>query len=125
MILRRALPISLALVALACAGPLPAAKAGNAAAKAGNAAAGKQKAAACGACHGADGNKTLDDSYPRIAGQYPDYLRKSLLEYKSGKRKNTVMQGQVQALSEQDIADLSAYYGSLDGELHDLSEHAR
>ena len=118
MILRRALPISLALVAFAFAGTALAAKAGNAAA-------GKQKAAACGACHGADGDKTLDGTYPRIAGQYPDYLQKSLLEYKSGKRKNTVMQGQVQALSEQDIADLAAYYGSLDGEVHDLSSHAR
>ena len=121
MILRRALPISLALVAFAFAGTaLASTKAGK-----GNAAAGKQKAAACGACHGADGNKTLDGTYPRLAGQYPDYLQKSLLEYKSGKRKNTVMQGQVQALSEQDIADLAAYYGSLDGEVHDLSSHAR
>ena len=118
MILRRALPLSLAALAFAFAGPVLAAKAGNAAA-------GKQKAAACGACHGADGNKTLDDTYPRLAGQYPDYLSKALHEYKSGKRKNPVMAGQAQALSDEDIADLAAYFGSLDGEIHDLSEHAK
>ena len=114
----RLLPIALALAAFAFSGAAVAAKSGNVAA-------GKTKAAVCASCHGADGNKTLDDTYPRIAGQYPDYLQKSLLEYKSGKRKNTVMQGQVQALSEQDIADLAAYYGSLDGVVHDLSSHAR
>lgn len=90
----------------------------------GNATAGKQKAAACAACHGADGNKTLDGTYPRLAGQYPDYLAKALREYKSGKRKNLVMQGQVQSLKPEDIDDISAYYGSLEGEVHDLSKHA-
>jgi cytochrome c553 len=123
MSLRHALPRSiqiaaLALVAFAFAGSA-------AAAKAGNAAAGKQKAAACAACHGSDGNKTLDDTYPRLAGQYPDYLQKALSEYRSGKRKNPVMGGQAQALSDEDIADLAAYFGSLDGEIHDLSKHAR
>ena len=88
----------------------------------GNAAAGKQKAAACGACHG-DGNKTLDGTYPRLAGQYPDYLAKALREYKSGKRKNAVMAGQVQNLEDKDIDDIAAYYGSLKGEIHDLSDH--
>jgi cytochrome c553 len=118
MSLRHALSISLALVAFAVAGPVLAAKAGNAAA-------GKQKAAACGACHGSDGNKTLDGTYPRLAGQYPDYLSKALHEYKSGKRKNAVMAGQAQALSDEDIADLAAYFGSLDGEIHDLSQHEK
>ncbi|MCC6757002.1 MAG: c-type cytochrome, partial [Arenimonas sp.] len=63
----------------------------------GNAAAGKQKAVVCAACHGADGNKTLDNTYPKLAGQYPDYLLKVLKDYKSGKRNNAVMAGQVQA----------------------------
>src|SRR5205085_2119882 len=53
----------------------------------GNATRGKQKAAPCAACHG-DGNKTLNDTYPKLAGQYPDYLSKALHEYKNGKRKN-------------------------------------
>jgi cytochrome c553 len=114
----RPLSITLALAAFAFAGTA-------AAAKAGNAAAGKQKAAACAACHGADGNKTLDGTYPRLAGQYPDYLAKALREYRDGKRKNAVMAGQAQALKDEDIEDLAAYYGSLDGEVHDLSSHAR
>lgn len=92
---------------------------------AGNAAAGKAKALACAACHGADGDKTLDGTYPKLAGQYADYLAKALNEYKSGKRKNAIMAGQAQALSAADIANLSAYYASLPGAVHDLSRHAR
>jgi cytochrome c553 len=83
----------------------------------GDAAAGKQKATACAACHGADGNKTLDNSYPKLAGQYPDYLLKTLREYKTGKRVNAVMAAQVQALSEADMANLAVYYGSLKGQM--------
>lgn len=94
----------------------------------GNAAAGKDKASkVCAACHGADGNHTLDASYPRLAGQYPEYLSKVLHDYKSGKRSNPIMAGQAQGLSDQDIADLSAYFGSVNGQgqIHDLSGHAR
>lgn len=94
------------------------------AAPTGNLAAGKAKAQACAACHG-DGNKTLDGTYPKLAGQYPEYLSKALHEYKSGKRKNPIMGGQAQSLSEQDIANLSAYFGSLKPEVHDLSTHTR
>jgi len=94
------------------------------AAPTGNAAAGKKKAGTCAACHG-DGNKTLNDTYPRLAGQYPEYLSKAMHEYKSGKRKNAIMAAQAQTLTEQDIADLSAYYGSLKPVIHDLSGHAR
>ena len=83
----------------------------------GNAVAGKQKAEACASCHGADGNKTLDNSYPKLAGQYPDYLLKALKEYKSGKRSNAVMAGQVQNLSEADMANLAVYFGSLPGQM--------
>ena len=90
----------------------------------GNAAAGKKKAGTCAACHG-DGNKTLNDTYPKLAGQYPEYLSKSMHEYKSGKRKNAIMSAQAQTLSEQDIADLSAYFASLKPQIHDLSGHAR
>lgn len=87
----------------------------------GNAAAGKQKSATCTACHGADGNTTLDGTYPRIAGQYPDYLAKALRDYKSGKRKNAVMGGQAQTLSDEDINDLALYFSTLPGEVHDIS----
>ena len=90
----------------------------------GNAAAGKKKAGTCAACHG-DGNKTLNDTYPKLAGQYPEYLSKAMHEYKSGKRKNAIMGAQAQALSEQDIADLAAYFGAQQAQIHDLSGHAR
>jgi cytochrome c553 len=90
----------------------------------GSAAAGKAKAVPCAACHG-NGNKTLDGTYPKLAGQYPDYLQKALGEYRSGKRKNAIMGGQAKALSDQDIADLSAYCGSQNAQIHDLSGHAR
>lgn len=89
----------------------------------GNAAAGKEKAVkVCAACHGADGNKTLDNTYPRLGGQYADYLEKVLHDYKSGKRKNPVMGAQAQTLSEKEIADLAAYYASQKAEIHDLSK---
>lgn len=103
--------ILIALAALALAGQA------SALGVKGNAAAGKQKAVVCAACHGADGNKTLDNTYPKLAGQYPDYLLKALRDYKSGKRVNAVMAGQVQALSEADMANLAVYYGSLPGQM--------
>lgn len=76
---------------------------------AGDANAGKQKSAACGACHGADGNSPTD-GFPKLAGQHESYLLKQLQDYKNGKRKDAIMTGQVAALSEQDMADLSAYF---------------
>ena len=92
----------------------------------GNAAAGKAKATTvCAACHGTDGNKTLDNTYPRLAGQYADYLAKALHDYKSGKRKNPIMIGQAQGLSDEEIADVAAYFGSLPAQIHDLSGHGR
>lgn len=84
----------------------------------GNIAAGKVKATTvCAACHGADGIKTLDNSYPILAGQYPDYLLKALKEYKSGKRSNAIMAGQAQNLTEADMANLAVYFGSLPSQL--------
>jgi cytochrome c553 len=113
-------PTRLALAAVLFAIAVPAL-----AAPTGNPAAGKTKAQTCAACHGADGNKSLDGTYPLLAGQYPDYLSKALHEYKNGKRKNAIMGGQAQALSEQDIADLAAYFGSQNGTVHDLTGHQR
>jgi cytochrome c553 len=89
----------------------------------GDVAAGKAKAQqVCAACHGADGNKTLDSTYPKLAGQYADYLSKALHDYKSGKRANAIMAGFAAGLSDEDIDDLSAYFASQKGDLHDLSE---
>ena len=75
-------------------------------------AAGKAKATeVCAACHGADGNSTSAD-FPKIGGQYGDYLAKALRDYKSGQRKNPIMAGFAQALSKQDIENLAAYYSA-------------
>jgi len=76
---------------------------------AGDASAGKGKSAVCAACHGADGNSPTD-MFPKIAGQGEAYLVKQLIEFKSGVRSNAVMAPMVAALTEQDMADLAAYY---------------
>ncbi len=77
----------------------------------GNAAAGKEKAAACGGCHGEDGNNDTP-MFPRLAGQYESYLVKALQDYKAGKRNNPMMAGFAASLSEQDMKEIAAYYAS-------------
>ena len=78
---------------------------------AGDAEAGKSKSAMCAACHGPDGNSPAP-TFPKLAGQHAAYLAKQLAEYKSGERQNATMNGMAAALSEQDIADLAAFYSS-------------
>jgi cytochrome c553 len=78
---------------------------------AGDVSAGKAKAAVCAACHGADGNSP-SDMFPKLAGQGEAYLLKQLIEFKDGTRENAVMAPMVAALSEQDMADLAAFYAS-------------
>lgn len=78
---------------------------------AGDADAGKTKAAACGACHGADGNSAVA-SFPKLAGQGEKYLIKQMEDIKSGARPVPTMTGQLDAFGEQDIADIAAYYAS-------------
>ena len=51
----------------------------------------------CAACHGKDGNTPIDPSYPKLAGQYRDFLQRSLLDDQSGARKNAIMASQAQA----------------------------
>jgi cytochrome c553 len=65
----------------------------------------------CQACHGMDGNSSNAD-YPKLGGQYPDYMAKALRDYKSGVRKNAIMLGFAQGLSSQDIDNVAAYYAS-------------
>ncbi|HEY2630681.1 MAG TPA: cytochrome c [Usitatibacter sp.] len=81
------------------------------AAASGEADVGKKKSTACAACHGANG-VSASDAFPSLAGQYEDYLESALRHYKSGKRKNAIMQGQVANLSPKDMMDLAAYYAS-------------
>lgn len=80
----------------------------------GDAIEGEKKSITCQACHGNDGNG-VDPQYPRLAGQYADYLEHAMASYQNGKRTNIVMVGMMSALSEQDIKDLAAFYSSKDG----------
>lgn len=65
----------------------------------------------CQACHGLDGNSQVAD-YPKLGGQYPDYLAKALRDYKSGARKNPIMAGFAGTLTAKDIENVAAYYAS-------------
>jgi cytochrome c553 len=98
----RSLPLLVLIVALGA----------GADASAADPSAGKAKAAeVCQACHGLDGNSAAAD-FPKLGGQYPDYLAKALRDYKSGQRKNPIMAGFAKPLSTQDIDNLAAYYAS-------------
>lgn len=75
----------------------------------------------CASCHGADYNKPIDPTYPKLGGQHADYLAAALRAYKRGNgsngRVNAIMALQVQPLSNRDMADLGAYLASLPTEL--------
>ena len=78
---------------------------------AGDVQAGKGKAAACAGCHGADGQGVAPN--PALAGKKEDQLIQALKDYKSGKRDNAVMKGMASSLSDQDVANVAAYFASL------------
>ena len=86
---------------------------------------GKATGQSCIDCHGADGNAPIDPTYPKLGGQYADYLAHSLQGYRDGKRAGSgttdLMATQAKALNDQQIADLAAYFGSRPGQLRDLS----
>jgi cytochrome c553 len=65
----------------------------------------------CAACHGADGNSLLPVN-PSLAGQHASYLYKQLSDYKSGLRKNAVMNSMVAALSDDDLRNLAAFFAA-------------
>jgi cytochrome c553 len=76
--------------------------------------AGAQKTQMCGGCHGIPGWRTAYPevySVPKIGGQHPAYIVKALQEYKSGERSHPSMKAIAATLSDQDMADLAAYYG--------------
>ena len=84
-------------------------------AKAGDVAAGKTKAAMCIGCHGIPGYKaSFPEIYqvPMISGQNAKFIAASLVAYQKGERKHPTMRGIAGSLTEQDIADLSAFYES-------------
>lgn len=77
----------------------------------GDAAAGQAKSALCATCHGADGNSQIAMN-PKLAGQSAKYLIKQIQDYKSGERQDPTMNAMVASLSDQDIADIAAWYAS-------------
>ena len=79
--------------------------------------AGRNKAAMCQGCHGIDGYRMAFPevySVPRLGGQHQAYIVKALQAYKSGARSNPTMRAIAATLSDQDMANLAAYYGSAD-----------
>ncbi len=108
-----------AVVVFGVAAPLSALAATAVAVK-GDAAAGKAKAEACVACHGADGN-SMAPTFPKLAGQGERYLFKQLKEINRADKKGDIirpvptMVGQTENLSDQDLADIAAYYASQNG----------
>jgi cytochrome c553 len=88
---------------------------------AGDATAGQALAAPCAACHGQNGVAVLP-AYPNLAGQGEAYLRKQLGLIKSGARAVPLMAGQLDALSEADLANLAAFYASLPATVNQAKE---
>ena len=75
----------------------------------------------CQSCHGLDG-QGLDDTYPKLAGQFADYMIKALQDYKSGARNNAIMSAFAKTLTEQDMENVASYYSNLkENRLEDLS----
>ena len=78
---------------------------------AGDAAAGKAKSVVCSACHGATGI-SVNPMWPNLAGQQEQYLVKQIKAFRDGTRKDPTMAPMVAALSDEDIANLAAYYAA-------------
>ena len=81
----------------------------------GDPAAGKKKTSMCAGCHGIGGYKTVfPEVYhvPRLGGQHAAYIVKALQEYKAGNRSHPTMRAIAAGLTDQDMADLAAYYAS-------------
>lgn len=100
-------PVSPEAPAVAVAAPV----ADTGPAKAGDPKAGQSKAGACAACHALDGNAT-DALYPKLAGQHEQFIWRQLKLFKSGERDNAIMMGMAAPLSEQDMRDIGAYFGT-------------
>ena len=94
----------------------------------GDPSAGENMVAACGACHGADGNSAAP-TFPKLAGLGEKYLVKQLMDIRDGARPVPTMIGQLDGKSDQDLANMAAYYsaqprsgGQTDPELLALGE---
>ena len=78
---------------------------------AGDAAAGKAKSAICAACHGVDGT-SMNPMWPNLKGQHEQYLVKQIKAFRDGERKDPSMAPMVATLTDEDIANLAAYFAS-------------
>jgi len=78
---------------------------------AGDAEKGKASAASCAACHGADGNSAAA-TFPKLAGQNEEYIVAQLQAFKEGRRPNSMMAPMALGLSDEDMANIGAYYAS-------------
>ena len=81
---------------------------------------GKATGQSCVDCHGAEGNAPIDATYPKLGGQYGDYLAHALQNYRAGDRQHALMTPQAAALTDQEISDLAAYFGSRPAQVRDL-----
>jgi len=79
---------------------------------AGDAEAGKAKSLTCAACHGGKGISPVD-SYPNLAGQKEQYFVEQMTAFRDGTRENAQMTPMVSGLSDEDIANLAAYYAAM------------
>ncbi len=87
---------------------------GTAVAHAADVNAGKAKSTVCAACHGANGI-SVSPEFPKLAGQYYDYLVQAITEYQNGGRKNPIMKGMAANLKPADMEDLAAYFAAQNG----------
>jgi cytochrome c553 len=78
---------------------------------AGSAEAGQAKSATCMACHGMDGNSP-NPEWPNLAGQHAPYIMQQLKAFKAGQRQNDLMSPMAMILSDEDMADLAAYFSA-------------
>ena len=100
---------------LACSVLVLAAAPSVAADAAGNADAGRQKASMCMGCHNIPGYKTAFPSVyhvPKLNGQHAAYIAAALKAYKTGERAHPSMRGIAATLTDQDMADLGAFYAA-------------
>ena len=98
-------------VVITTAFALPAIAAGAVAPAKADLAKGQEKAAACMACHTADGTRGLPAN-PILQGQHAEYLVKQLNEFKAGKRANAIMSGMAAPLTHEDMVNIAAFYNS-------------
>lgn len=81
---------------------------------AGDPEAGKVKATTCMGCHGIPGYTNVYPTYkvPKLGGQHAEYIVAALTAYKNGERSHSTMEAQAGSLSEQDMADIAAFFAN-------------